>query len=66
MKRRTSDHIHEADDRRKRKSGIGRINIPGAVLNDLCLTAIDKHNGAACLADIYRLIVLVQNQYRAV
>jgi hypothetical protein len=60
------DHVYQANDRRQQEGVAGAAEIAVPVLQHLRLASIDQHKGPPGVADVQRLIILIQDQYSGI
>src|SRR5689334_18982993 len=56
----------QADDARRAINGRGRADVVVVVLDDLGLLSEDEAEGAPDVADVQRLVIGIEQQYRAI
>jgi hypothetical protein len=60
LRPRAANEVNQADDGRNFENGGGTMEITAAVLDDLGFAAIDQYESAPDVADVQRLVVLIQ------
>jgi hypothetical protein len=57
------DHVDEADDGRQSEDKGGAAESPSALLQHLSLASVKQDEGSPGVADVERLVVLIEDEY---